>query len=188
MLCLAKPLERAGRRETPASFAGASDECFCTSVETALEWYGSCLRDIEEFYRIDIFLVFSGRCKMIDCLKNPWRPEVRGYVTGRVSPLPESKTGSVGIDLPIRKLATAILVQALKDVLREKETRIVREEALSWFFSSNRQPGSFHWVSEVMQADGETFRDRIRSDLMEGGKRRSQLADRIRKSRLLRPE
>lgn len=125
---------------------------------------------------------------MIDCFKNPWKPEVHGYVTGMVSPLSEPRTRSVGIDLPIRKLATAILVQALKDALREKETRIVREEALCWFFSANRQPGSFHWVSEVMQADGETFRDRIRSDLTEGGKRRRQLADRIRKTRLLRPE
>jgi len=125
---------------------------------------------------------------MINSLKNPWRPEVRGYSPGIKSLSSAFRSGDVEIDLPIRKLATAILVQALKDALREEEKRIVREEALSWFFSANRQPGSFHWVSEVMQGDGETFRDRIRSDLKGGRKRRRQLAARIRKTRLLRPE
>ena len=97
------------------------------------------------------------------------------------------------IDYSTRKLATAILLQALKDAfvvgakLPESEQKGWRKDALDWFFSSNSQPGSFNWVSEVMQTDAESFRGLIRAYVKGDKNQRDQIRSKLKKARLLRP-
>jgi hypothetical protein len=65
-------------------------------------------------------------------------------------------------------LATAILLQALKDVLLigpdcPQGGRIAgQRDALEWFFSEQKGPGSLHWVSQIIQVDIEKFREWLR--------------------------
>jgi len=63
-----------------------------------------------------------------------------------------------GPEASIRKLAVAILLQALRDLLTPsrsgKENRTNwekwQQDALHWFFSEEKAPGSFYWVCEVL--------------------------------------
>jgi len=65
----------------------------------------------------------------------------------------------------IRNLATAILVQALRDWLSvakmsapapESFERL--EDSREWLFSEETCPGSFRWVSEIIQIDVDRLR------------------------------
>ena len=68
------------------------------------------------------------------------------------------------IDRPMRRLAAAVLAQALKDALgvggggpRSQDSSWQRD-ALSWFASDEDSPGSMRWVSEVVDIDAESIR------------------------------
>ena len=128
---------------------------------------------------------------MIEYLKNQWQPEVRGYNSGLLCLSATPSTGRLEIDRSTRKLATAILVQALRDAmvvgvrLREEDQKRWRNDALDWFFSPNSQPGSFNWVIQVIQADAESFRKWIRTYMHGDGKLRRQMEARLKKTRLL---
>ncbi len=63
-----------------------------------------------------------------------------------------------GLEPSVKKLAVAILLQALRDLLAPsksgKENRRNWErwqrDAQEWFFSEKSTPGSFYWVCEVL--------------------------------------
>ncbi len=55
----------------------------------------------------------------------------------------------------VRNLAMGILVQAVRDIIpkrsRSEAWKSWREDALEWFESDESQPGSFLWVTEILQ-------------------------------------
>ena len=73
-----------------------------------------------------------------------------------VSSQPYRRTG--GLEASIRKLAVAILLQALRDLLtpsksgkeNRKNWEKWQQDALHWFFSEESTPGSFYWVCDVL--------------------------------------
>lgn len=73
----------------------------------------------------------------------------------------------VNLDVSTKRLATAILTQALRDVLSGSElgTQQVaggwRKDALKWFASDEEYPGSLLWVSGIIEADVEDIRQWI---------------------------
>ena len=79
------------------------------------------------------------------------------YATEGFAPYP------VRPDEGVRRLATAILVQAVRDIMPRKnsadEWKSWRQDALEWFYSEEVGAGSFLWVCNVLAARP----DRIRS-------------------------
>lgn len=62
-----------------------------------------------------------------------------------------------------RNLALAILLQAFRDAIplkrpQDKDGITWRRDATVWFFSDDRNPGSFHWVCEILQLEPWTLR------------------------------
>jgi hypothetical protein len=68
------------------------------------------------------------------------------------------------LDDSARSLATAILLQALRDVLQvctrgtAKESSRWKEDALEWFYSEADYPGSLRWVSRIVVIDIDCLR------------------------------
>jgi hypothetical protein len=62
-----------------------------------------------------------------------------------------------GLDPPLKNLALAILIQAIRDFFaaqrsgKNNEKRSWQEDAKEWFFSEGEDPGSFYWVCEFLE-------------------------------------
>ena len=77
----------------------------------------------------------------------------------------------MGPEASIRKLAVAILLQALRDLLTPsrsgKEIRQNwkkwQQDALHWFFSEEKAPGSFYWVCNVLNIGSWRILEVLRS-------------------------
>jgi len=75
-----------------------------------------------------------------------------------------------GLDGSIKKLAVAILVQALRDLLTPrksgKENRRNGEkwqqDALHWFSSEETTPGSLYWVCDILNIGSWRIREGLR--------------------------
>ncbi len=86
-----------------------------------------------------------------------------------VSSQPYRRT--LGPEASIRRLAVAILLQALRDLLTPrrsgKENRRNwekwQQEALHWFLSEKNAPGSFHWVCDILNIGSWRILEVIRS-------------------------
>ena len=76
-----------------------------------------------------------------------------------------------GPETAIRKLAVAILMQALRDLLTSsrsgKEKRRNweqwQQDALHWFFSEEKAPGSFYWVCDIINIGSWRILEVLRS-------------------------
>jgi hypothetical protein len=76
-----------------------------------------------------------------------------------------------GPEAAIRKLAVAILLQALRDLWtpsrsgRENRTNWEKwqQDALHWFFSEEKAPGSFYWVCGLLKIGSGRIREVLRS-------------------------
>jgi len=76
-----------------------------------------------------------------------------------------------GPEASIRKLAVAILLQALRDLLtpsksgkeNRKHWEKWQQDALHWFFSEENTPGSFYWVCDVLDIGSWRILDVLRS-------------------------
>jgi len=76
-----------------------------------------------------------------------------------------------GPETSIRKLAVAILLQAFRDLLTPsrsgEENRRNGEkwqrDALHWFFSEEKTPGSFYWVCDVLEIGSRRILEVLRS-------------------------
>ena len=64
-----------------------------------------------------------------------------------------------GPESPLRRLAFAILLQALRDFFavqrsgKNNKWEAWQRDAIEWFFSKERAPGSFHWVCDLLEVD-----------------------------------
>lgn len=83
----------------------------------------------------------------------------------------------------VRNLAMGILVQAVRDIIpkrsQSQEWKAWREDALEWFSSDAFEPGSFLWVSEVLQVGPGRIRAWLRRFLRADVKRQKQMASRL---------
>ncbi len=76
-----------------------------------------------------------------------------------------------GPETSIRKLAVAILVQALRDLLtpsrsgqeNRKNWEKWQQDALHWFFSEEKTPGSFYWVCDILNIGSWRILEVLRS-------------------------
>ncbi len=76
-----------------------------------------------------------------------------------------------GPEASIRRLAVAILLQALRDLLTPrrsgKENRRnwekYQQDALHWFFSEEKTPGSFYWVCDILNIGSRRILEVLRS-------------------------
>jgi hypothetical protein len=76
-----------------------------------------------------------------------------------------------GPEASIRKLAVAILLQALRDLLtpgrsgKENGTNWEKwqQDALHWFFSEEKAPGSFYWACGLLNIGSGRIREVLRS-------------------------
>lgn len=61
----------------------------------------------------------------------------------------------------LQSLARAILAQAFWDALAPPRHKYehFRDDALEWFSSSERSPGSFHWICTVLHIDSKPLRN-----------------------------
>lgn len=68
------------------------------------------------------------------------------------------------IDPSLVKLATAILIQAIRDFLSpqlklESDWKEWQADAGDWFDSDSFDPGSFHWICQIIGLSPETVRE-----------------------------
>ena len=76
-----------------------------------------------------------------------------------------------GPEASIRKLAVAILRQALRDFLtpsrsgkeNRKNWEKWQQDALHWFFSEEKTPASFYWVCEILDIGSLRILEVLRS-------------------------
>jgi len=81
---------------------------------------------------------------------------------------PEASTGlygrKVNVDRSTKRLATAILAQALRDALSTSglgTQQVVggwRRDALKWFVSDEEDPGSLRWVCRIVEMNVDDIR------------------------------
>jgi hypothetical protein len=93
---------------------------------------------------------------------------------------PQSKKS----DTSVRNLALAILLQAFRDVIAprkssNKEWALWRRDAIEWFFAEDADPGSFHWVCEVLQMSSTDLRGWIRAYKRSGRTHRKEMVRRL---------
>jgi len=76
-----------------------------------------------------------------------------------------------GLEASFRKLAVAILLQALRDLLtpsrsgneNRKNWEKWQQDARHWFFSEEKAPGSFDWVCKVLNLGSWRILEVLRS-------------------------
>lgn len=98
--------------------------------------------------------------------------------------------GTVRKDRSIQNLALAILIQAFRDLLSSntklpKEERVeIQEDALGWFYSKNRAPGSLEWVGEIIDINPDVLREWLRNYRQSDQESQYQMARPIRRMQL----
>lgn len=85
-------------------------------------------------------------------------------------------------------LALAVLRQAFRDAIAserslDRDWSTWRRDAIEWFFSSERQPGSFHWICSILQMEPWTLRRWLRTYQQTGSSRKAKMTIRLRKFR-----
>ncbi|MCZ6877401.1 MAG: hypothetical protein O7G29_04590 [Acidobacteria bacterium] len=94
-----------------------------------------------------------------------------------------------GPEASIRKLAIAILLQALRDFLtpsrsgkeNRKNWEKWQQDALYWFLSQEKAPGSFDWVCDVLNIGSWRILEVLRSDQLEDCEQLKGLASQLSK-------
>jgi hypothetical protein len=88
-----------------------------------------------------------------------------------------------GPDPSLRRLASGILIQAFRDIVTakssSKECAAWRQDALEWFLSDERYPGSFHWVCEVLRMDADRLREWLHDYRRSTGARKKEMVKRL---------
>jgi hypothetical protein len=119
----------------------------------------------------------------------------------RFSKIAEVHEGSIGfsnfrvetlcrplrLDEATRKLATGILLQALRDALQvgskasQRQMRRWNEDALEWFSSEADYPGSLRWVGEILQINIDDVREWLEKYARSDECQQRIIAERIRR-------
>lgn len=98
--------------------------------------------------------------------------------------------GTVRKDRAIQNLALAILIQAFRDLLSSnsklpKEERLeIQEDALSWFYSQNRTPGSLEWVGDIIDINPDVLRQWLSHYRQSDQESQHEMAQPIRRMQL----
>ncbi len=83
----------------------------------------------------------------------------------------------------VRNLAMGILVQAVRDIIpkssRSDEWKSWRADALEWFMSDHEEPGSFVWVTEILNVTPMRIRSWLRVFLRSDRERQVKMASRL---------
>ncbi len=83
----------------------------------------------------------------------------------------------------VRNLAMGILVQAVRDIIpkrsQNREWKAWRQDALEWFFSDEVRPGSFLWVTEILQVAPTLIRSWLKVFLRCGLRQQKEMASRL---------
>ncbi len=84
-------------------------------------------------------------------------------------------------DATIRRLALAILVQALRDVIakpkKKGETGLWRRDAALWFADQTCYAGGFEWVCEILEREPGELRSWVREYMAARQGKRKELAE-----------
>jgi hypothetical protein len=84
----------------------------------------------------------------------------------------------------LRNLALGILLQAFRDIVApkkasNKEWEEWRQDALDWFYSYESQPGSFHWVCEVLEMSPNDLRAWLQDYRQSSAKQKKEMARKL---------
>ncbi len=91
-------------------------------------------------------------------------------------------------DRPARNLALAILNQAFRDIVSpnraSQEWEIWKRDAARWFSSDEDDPGSFHWVCDVLELDFSKLRGWLETYKTSGLRGRKEVARKLIRFRI----
>lgn len=85
-----------------------------------------------------------------------------------IAALAEQRQSSIHLpEPPVRKLALGILLQAFRDIVTPRESsgedwKSWQDDAVEWFEAEDRDPGSLHWVCEILRVNPYGFRTWLR--------------------------
>ncbi len=117
-------------------------------------------------------------------------PKIRVYIRD-LSSAPQLPIHRV--DRPIRKLALAILIRALRDGIGRgsissegaKETVYWHQDAREWLFSESDQAGSFLWICDILAMDPAKLRSWVRTFLQSNQARQKATVERLHRLRIV---
>lgn len=84
----------------------------------------------------------------------------------------------------LRNLALGILLQAFRDIVApkkssNKEWQLWRQDALEWFYSDEKFPGSFSWVCGVLEMSPKELRQWLQDYRRSGAKQKKEMARKL---------
>lgn len=87
-------------------------------------------------------------------------------------------------DPSLRNLALGILLQAFRDIVTpkkaaNKEWDEWRQDALEWFYADESYPGSFLWVSGVLEMNPRELREWLRDYRKSNGEQKKEMARKL---------
>jgi hypothetical protein len=87
-------------------------------------------------------------------------------------------------DPSLRNLALGILLQAFRDIVApkkssNKEWELWRQDALDWFYSDEKHPGSFRWVCDVLEMNHRDLREWLHAYKKSRGERKKEMARKL---------
>ncbi len=97
------------------------------------------------------------------------------------------------VDRPIRRLALAILIRALRDGIGcrshswegPKETIGWHQDAREWLFSESGQEGSFLWIRDILAMHPAKLRSWVRTFLQSSQARQKETVERLLRLRIV---
>ncbi len=96
------------------------------------------------------------------------------------------------VDRPIRRLALAILIRALRDGIGRhsnssegaRETLDWHQDAREWLCSESDQAGTFLWICDLLAMPPEKLRSWVRTFLQSSQARQKEIMKRLLRSRI----
>jgi hypothetical protein len=87
-------------------------------------------------------------------------------------------------DPSLRNLSLGILLQAFRDIVApkksaNKEWELWRQDALEWFYSDEKHPGSFRWVCDVLEMNPRELREWLHAYKKSRGDRKREMARKL---------
>lgn len=87
-------------------------------------------------------------------------------------------------DPSLLNLSLGILLQAFRDIVAPKKTSNKeweewRQDALDWFYSYENQPGSFHWVCEVLEMSPNELRGWLQEYRQSTARQKKEMARKL---------
>ncbi|MGH9340877.1 MAG: hypothetical protein ACRD1R_15100 [Acidobacteriota bacterium] len=87
-------------------------------------------------------------------------------------------------DPSLRNLALGILLQAFRDIVAPKknanqEWKFWRQDAVEWFYSDAKGPGSFMWVCELLEMNSRELREWLHAYKHSNQSRKKEMARKL---------